>query len=80
MAGFVCEERLTFGPWPALERMLARLVEHAGFHDVAIVGGSGDDGADVVASRGRSALGSFKPSIDTPEEPTRPARKTPFAR
>lgn len=51
MAGFVCEERLTFGPWPALERMLARLVEHAGFHDVAIVGGSGDEGADVVASK-----------------------------
>lgn len=51
MAGFVCEERLTFGPWPALERTLARLVEHAGFNDVQVVGGSGDDGADVLATR-----------------------------
>jgi superfamily II DNA or RNA helicase len=54
MSGFLCEERLTFGPWQALERALARLVQHAGFQDVAIVGGSGDDGADVVATRGGS--------------------------
>jgi superfamily II DNA or RNA helicase len=50
MPGFVCEERLTFGPWPALERMLARLIEHAGFSDVSIVGGAGDNGADVVGT------------------------------
>lgn len=50
MAGFVCEERLTFGPWPALERMLARLVGHHGMTDVELVGGSGDGGADIVAS------------------------------
>jgi len=50
MAGFVSEERLAYGPWPALERMLARLVEHAGFKDVTIVGGAGDHGADVVAT------------------------------
>jgi len=48
MAGFVSEERLTFGPWPALERMLARLAGHSGFKDVHLVGGSGDRGADVV--------------------------------
>jgi superfamily II DNA or RNA helicase len=51
MAGFLCEERLAFGPWRALERVLARLLEHAGFHDVAVVGGSGDAGADVVANK-----------------------------
>ncbi|HCD35644.1 MAG TPA: restriction endonuclease subunit R [Chlorobium sp.] len=50
MAGFVCEERLTYGPWPAFERMAARLAQHAGFTDVAIVGGSGDLGADVVGA------------------------------
>lgn len=50
MAGFVCEERLTYGPWPAFERMVARLAQHAGFTDVAIVGGSGDLGADVVGA------------------------------
>lgn len=48
MPGFICEERLTYGPWPALERALARAVEHAGFTDVSLVGGSGDNGADVV--------------------------------
>ena len=48
MAGFICEERLTYGPWSALERALARLVDHAGFSDVALVGGSGDLGADAV--------------------------------
>jgi superfamily II DNA or RNA helicase len=50
MPGFVCEERLTFGPWAALERMLARLIEHAGFRDVVVVGGAGDNGADVVGT------------------------------
>jgi len=50
MAGFVCEERLTYGSWPAFERMVARLAQHAGFTDVAIVGGSGDLGADVVGA------------------------------
>lgn len=48
MPGFISEERLTYGPWPALERALARAIEHAGFTDVSIVGGTGDNGADVV--------------------------------
>lgn len=50
MAGFVSEERLTYGPWQALERMLVRLAEHSGFKDVALVGGAGDHGADVVGT------------------------------
>ncbi len=50
MAGFVSEERLTYGPWQAIERMLARLIEHSGFKDVTIVGGTGDHGADVVGT------------------------------
>ncbi len=50
MSGFVCVERLTYGPWQALERMIARLVQHAGFEDVALVGGAGDQGADVVGT------------------------------
>lgn len=54
MSGFVCEERLTFGPWPAIERMLARLIEHAGFRDVVVVGGAGDNGADVVGTNNGS--------------------------
>ena len=52
MAGFVCEERLTYGPWQAFERTVARLVEHAGFTGVTMVGGAGDHGADVVGNFG----------------------------
>ena len=40
------------GPWQAFERMLARLLQHGGFSDVQLVGGSGDQGADVVAMKG----------------------------
>jgi superfamily II DNA or RNA helicase len=50
MAGFVSEERLAYGNWAALERAIARLLEHTGFKDVGIVGGSGDHGADVVGT------------------------------
>ncbi|MDE0306169.1 MAG: DEAD/DEAH box helicase family protein [Albidovulum sp.] len=52
MPGFVSEERLAYGPWQAFERMVARLVKHAGFRDVALVGGAGDHGADVVGVSG----------------------------
>ena len=50
MAAFLGIERLVHGPWQAFERALARLVEHAGFADVQIVGGSGDLGADIVGT------------------------------
>ena len=50
MPGFVSQERLARGPWSALERMLARLIEHSGFRDVMLVGGAGDRGADVVGT------------------------------
>jgi len=50
VAGFVSEERLAYGSWQAIERMLARLVEHSGCTDVMIVGGSGDQGADIVGT------------------------------
>ncbi len=50
MPGFISIERLTFGPWAAFERTIARLISHAGFRDVQLVGGSGDKGADVVAT------------------------------
>ena len=50
MPGFISEERLTYGPWAALERAMARLLKHWGFQDVTLVGGTGDKGADVVGS------------------------------
>ena len=50
---FLSYKRLNLGPWSAFERDLARLLEHGGFKDVEVVGGSGDQGADVVANKGK---------------------------
>ncbi len=50
MPGFLGIERISQGPWQALERAIQRLLMHAGFDDVRLVGGSGDGGADVVAN------------------------------
>ena len=49
---FLNDVRLTNGPWQAFERSLARMLQHGGFKDVTVVGGSGDLGADVVATKG----------------------------
>ena len=48
MRHFLTEERLLQGPWQAFERDIARLLMHAKFDDVRVVGGSNDQGADVV--------------------------------
>lgn len=45
---FLDDRRLLRGPWQAFERDVARLLIHAGFDDVRIVGGTGDHGADIV--------------------------------
>ena len=50
---FLNETRLENGPWQAFERSLARMLQHGGFKDVTVVGGSGDLGADVVATKGK---------------------------
>ena len=50
---FLNETRLANGPWQAFERSLARMLQHGGFKDVTVVGGSGDLGADVVATKGK---------------------------
>lgn len=49
---FINLRRLQDGPWQAFERMIARFLEHGGFQDVAVVGGSGDLGADIVGVKG----------------------------
>ena len=51
MPDFLGIERLSYGPWQAFERSIQRLLIHAGFADVRLVGGSGDAGADIVAER-----------------------------
>lgn len=45
---FLDDRRLLRGPWQAFERDVARLLMHAGFDDVRVVGGTGDKGADVI--------------------------------
>ena len=54
---FINLRRLQDGPWQAFERMIARFLEHGGFKDVTVVGGSGDLGADIVALKGEKTLG-----------------------
>ena len=51
MPGFLGIERLTLGPWQAFERAFQRLLIHAGWSDVMLVGGTGDAGGDVIANR-----------------------------
>lgn len=48
MTPFLDDRRLLRGPWQAFERDVARLLIHAGFDDVRVVGGTGDKGADIV--------------------------------
>ncbi len=48
---FLSEELLKGTDWRRLERSVARLMSHCGWHDVAVVGSKGDMGADVVAVR-----------------------------
>jgi superfamily II DNA or RNA helicase len=51
---FLDERRLMHGPWQAFERDVARLLIHAGFDDVRVVGGTGDKGADILAVKNGS--------------------------
>jgi superfamily II DNA or RNA helicase len=48
---FLDNRLLLRGPWQAFERAVARLLIHHGFDDVRIVGGSGDRGADILATK-----------------------------
>lgn len=52
MGYFLDERRLLDGPWQAFERDVARAFIFAGFHDVRVVGGTGDKGADIVGVKG----------------------------
>ena len=48
--GFLSFERVENGPWQAFERSIARLFEHQGWPHVALIGGTGDHGADIIIS------------------------------
>ena len=48
---FINEYLLNYGPWQAMERAVARLMEHGDFNNVRLVGRTGDGGADIIAER-----------------------------
>jgi len=48
--GFLSTERLSKGPWQAFERSIARLLAHSGWELNEVVGGTGDNGADIIAA------------------------------
>jgi len=47
---FINDNLFSFGPWQALERAIARLMQCGEFQDVRLVGRTGDGGADILAS------------------------------
>lgn len=51
MPDFLGIERLSLGPWQAFERTIQRYLLHLRFTDVRLVGGAGDQGADVIGER-----------------------------
>ncbi len=51
---FLTDDIMKGTDWRALERAVARLMSHCGWRDVAIIGRSGDMGADIVGSRDQS--------------------------
>ncbi len=52
MAGFISNKRLDRGPWQAFERTIARLLAHSNWDSYEVVGKTGDQGADVIATKG----------------------------
>lgn len=50
MPDFINDKLLKDGPWQALERTVARLMQHGNFSDVRLVGRTGDEGADILGS------------------------------
>ena len=50
--GFISERVFATGPWHYFERAVARYFVNKGWKNVEIVGGSGDKGADILATLG----------------------------
>ena len=48
---FVTENSIYEGSWQSFERMISRLLIYEGYDNVRLVGGSGDNGADVIATK-----------------------------
>lgn len=52
--GFISEEVFANGPWYYFERAIARYFVCKGWENVEIVGGTGDKGADILATLGEN--------------------------
>lgn len=48
---FYTEDILNGYNWKGLERAIARMMEHLGWKDINVIGGAGDKGGDVLATR-----------------------------
>lgn len=48
---FLTEEIMQGTDWRAVERAVARVMAHSGWSNVRIIGGSGDGGGDIIATR-----------------------------
>ena len=48
---FIGDKLFSYGPWQAMERVVARLMMHGMFDDVRLVGRTGDGGADILANK-----------------------------
>lgn len=55
---FLTDDILKGTDWRGLERAVARMMSHCGWRDVAIIGRSGDKGADIVGVR--DSAGTFR--------------------
>lgn len=53
---FLTDDIMKGTDWRALERAVARLMSHCGWRDVAIIGRSGDMGADIVGVRDNAGV------------------------
>src|SRR5579875_376697 len=64
---------LRYGPWQEFERNTARLLLYAGWHDIRLVGRTGDGGADVLAVDRNQAVWIFQCKFSTRSAPNKDA-------
>ena len=64
---------LRYGPWQEFERSTARLLLHAGWNNVQMVGRSGDGGADVLAVDRHNSVWIFQCKFSSRSAPGKDA-------
>ncbi len=48
---FLTDDIISGRNWRGLERVVARIMSHLGWKDISVIGGSGDQGGDVLGTR-----------------------------